>query len=146
MCAYNTFRDAAGYEFNKDAHALLSVDDLIDCCRNIHFGDGCTNIILVSTKNSDQWLQNINIAQGLSSTEKVEIEGWGEYDKPVIVDIDVIDQPYEIRISRNTKSEIKIYCVGVTDADDIQTYLNALESRIAELEETLFQIKINTEE
>lgn len=89
---------------------MLPADALIDSCRNIHFGDGCKNIILVSDKDSELWLQNISIAQGLSPTEKVEVEDWGEYDKPVIVDIDVTDQSYEIKVARNSKGELKVYC------------------------------------
>lgn len=76
--------------------------DLRDYCYYNHFDDGCIcNIIWnADTASSSYKLQNININRGTS----------GIYSSYNMINIDVLNQDYEIQVAKNSKGEIKIYC------------------------------------
>ena len=64
--------------------------------------DGCSfNIIWNATTTSSSYkLQNININRGTSGTSS-------SYN---IINIDTLNQDYEIQVAKNSSGEIKIYC------------------------------------
>ena len=67
-----------------------------------HFDDGCKfNVIWnADTTSSSILLKNINVNRGVSGTSSL-------YN---YINIDVLNQDYEIQVAKNSNGEIKIYC------------------------------------
>ena len=67
-----------------------------------HFDDGCKfNVIWnADTTSSSILLKNINVNRGVSGTSS-------SYN---YINIDVLNQDYEIQVAKNSNGEIKIYC------------------------------------
>ena len=67
-----------------------------------HFDDGCSyNVIWNSdTTSSTVLLKNININRGVVGTSS-------SYN---MININTLNQDYEIQVAKNSKGEIKIYC------------------------------------
>jgi hypothetical protein len=84
--------------------------DKIDYVRNVHYGDGCNNIVLyvnpdnVGTIHESNSIRNINVAQGLVS--KIN----GGY--PTFVELTTTGQDYEIKVARNSAGDIKVFCLA----------------------------------
>ena len=55
----------------------------------------------------DESIQNLNIAQGFSS---ISIDTAHGVFYPEVIEIDTVGQDYEIKIARNSKGEVRIYC------------------------------------
>ena len=85
--------------------------DKMDYARNVHYGDGCDNIVLyanpdnVGTINESNSIRNINVVQGLVS----KISG-GMY--PTFVELTTTGQDYEIKVARNSAGDIKVFCLA----------------------------------
>jgi hypothetical protein len=85
--------------------------DKIDYVRNVHYGDGCKNIVLyvnpdnVGTINETNSIRNINVAQGLVS----KING---RDSSTFVELTTTGQDYEIKVARNSAGDIKVFCLA----------------------------------
>ena len=67
-----------------------------------YFGDGCSyNVIWNSdTTSSTVLLKNININRGVVGTGS-------SYN---MININTLNQDYEIQVAKNSKGEIKVYC------------------------------------
>ena len=97
-CSFNSFGNYCIY--------IKFASDKLDTTKynyyqNNHFGDGCKYILFkgAETASSSQQVQNYNFAQGLQGTdsEYLTIEG-------------VRNLSYEVKVAKNSKGEIKIYC------------------------------------
>lgn len=90
-CCYNSFRMSN----SKDA-------SLRDYCFYNHFDDGCCyNVIWnTDTTGSSYVLKNININRGIL----------GKSSSYNMINIDILNQDYEIQVAKNSTGEIKIYC------------------------------------
>ena len=67
-----------------------------------HFDDGCSyNVIWNSdTTSSSVLLKNINVNRGIR----------GKSSSYNMININTLNQDYEIQVAKNSKGEIKIYC------------------------------------
>ena len=111
-CKYNSFRDAPEYSYDNN-NRYIPEGELLDYFNNNHFSDGCNNIIFwCDPTNEDNKIQNLNISQGFGS---IEIDDNGS-NIPEVLHLTTFSQDYEIKIARNSKGEVKIYC----EADLIQ--------------------------
>lgn len=108
-CNYNSFGNicfnnslANSCRYNSFRLSPSNIEPLKDYCYYNHFDDGCSyNVIWNSgTTSSDVWLKNINVNRGVSGT----------YNSYNMIDIDVLNQDYEIQVAKNSNGEIKIYC------------------------------------
>ena len=90
-CSYNSFRVSAD-----------SASSLKDFVYYNHFDDGCSyNVIWNSdTTSSTVLLKNININRGVVGTGS-------SYN---MININTLNQDYEIQVAKNSKGEIKVYC------------------------------------
>ena len=106
-CHHNSFRDSPDYSYDNDREVYIPDGELLDYFNNNHFSDGCNNIIFwCDPTDADNKIQNLNISQGLGSTE---IDDNGN-SIPEVLYLTVFSQDYEIKIARNSKGEVKIYC------------------------------------
>ena len=106
-CNNNSFRDAPEYSYDNNKKKYIPEGELLDYFNNNHFSDGCNNIIFWSDQtDADNKIQNLNISQGLGSTE-IDDDG---NSIPEVIHLTVVSQDYEIKIARNSKGEVKIYC------------------------------------
>jgi ribosomal 30S subunit maturation factor RimM len=127
-CAYNTFGDYYYYNtfgnvcfnisfydgsstyFNDELYIYQSDGVLLNNVINNRFGDSCQNLLIhigdVDTYNEESNIQNLIISQGLSSTKKDD----NDYFELELIPITVFNQDYEIKVARNSKGELKIYC------------------------------------
>ena len=99
-CENNSFGnecDNNSFRVNSSTTALLK-----DIIQNNHFDDGCSyNVIWNSdTTSSNIFLKNINVNRGVVGTSS-------SYN---MININTLNQDYEIQVAKNSKGEIKIYC------------------------------------
>ena len=75
---------------------------LLNYCQYNHFDDGCKyNVIWNDVQpTSSNLLQNVNVVRGVSGTSSA-------YNFINIVDKNAA---YEIKVAKNSKGELKIYC------------------------------------
>ena len=108
-CSYNGFFDDGSYVFNDDMLEYLSDAIPLDYVQNNKFGDGCHHLLIYNDGEvgPDESIQNLNIAQGFSS---ISIDTANGVFYPEVIKIDTVGQDYEIKIARNSKGEVKIYC------------------------------------
>ena len=112
-CYNNSLRDSPDYSYDNDSEVCIPEGELLDYFNNNHFSDGCNNIIFwCDPTDGDNKIQNLNISQGLGS---IEIDNNGS-NIPEVLHLTTFSQDYEIKIARNSKGEVKIYC----EADLIQ--------------------------
>ena len=99
-CYYNSFGNSCNY--NSFRNSASTTSTLKDYCNYNHFDDGCSyNVIWNSdTTSSSIKLKNVNINRGVSSTGS-------SFNT---INIDVLNQDYEIQVAKNSNGEIKIYC------------------------------------
>jgi hypothetical protein len=103
-CTGNSFGNiCSSNSFRISADRLSSLKNYV---QYNHLDDGCSyNIIWNSdTTSSSVLLKNININRGVSGTY---ISYNTSYN---YINIDVLNQDYEIQVAKNSKGEIKIYC------------------------------------
>ena len=106
-CDNNSFRDSPDYSYDSNNDEYIPNGKLLDYFNNNHFSDGCNNIIFWSDQtDAYNKIQNLNISQGLGSTE-IDDDG---NSIPEVIRLTVVSQDYEIKIARNSKGEVKIYC------------------------------------
>ena len=99
-CQSNSFGNTC--QFNSFRISADTSSTLKDYIQYNHFDDGCSqNVIWNSdTTSSSICLQNININRSVVSANSSD-----NY-----INIDVLNQDYEIQVAKNSKGEIKIYC------------------------------------
>ena len=95
----STLDDAVGEAYDKVARVI-----------NVPYPGGPTVDKLAhignNTYNEESSIQNLIISQGLSSTKKDD----NDYFELELIPITVFNQDYEIKVARNSKGELKIYC------------------------------------
>ena len=106
-CQYNTFGNhCGGNTFGNDCCNIKFASDSsastkYEYYKNNHFGDGCQYILFkgVDTASPSNQVQNYNFAQGLQGNASIylTIEG-------------IRNLSYEVKVAKNSKGEIKIYC------------------------------------
>ena len=99
-CSFNSFGNDCSYNsFRVSADSASSLKDYV---YYNHFDDGCSyNVIWNSdTTSSTVLLKNININRGVV----------GAYGSRNMININTLNQDYEIQVAKNSKGEIKIYC------------------------------------
>lgn len=106
-CSSNTFGDNCSYNtFGNACYLIKFASDSATSTkysyyRHNHFGDGCQYILFkgADTASPSSQVQNYNFAQGLQGTSSsyLTIEG-------------VRNLSYEVKVAKNSKGEIKIYC------------------------------------
>ena len=108
-CNYNGFFDDGSYAFDDNENEYLYDGIPLDYVQNNKFGDGCSHLLIynVSEVGPDESIQNLNIAQGFSS---ISIDTANGVFYPEVIEIDTVGQDYEIKIARNSKGDVKIYC------------------------------------
>ena len=108
-CNYNGFFDDSSYVFNDNTYEYLCDGNPLDYVQNNKFGDGCSHLLIynVGKVGPDESIQNLNIAQGFSS---ISIDTANGLFYPEVIEIDTVGQDYEIKIARNSKGEVRIYC------------------------------------
>ena len=99
-CSYNSFENKCCYNSFRDSASETGT--LKDYCIYNHFDDGCSyNVIWNSdTTSSSVLLKNINVNRGVVGTSS-------SYN---YINIDILNQDYEIRVAKNSAGEIKVYC------------------------------------
>ena len=90
-CKYNSFRVSADKSSTSKDYVQYN-----------HFDDGCSyNVIWNNdTTSSSVLLKNINVNRGIRGTGS-------SYN---MININTLNQDYEIQVAKNSKGEIKIYC------------------------------------
>ena len=108
-CNYNGFFDDSSYVFDDNTYEYLCDGSPLDYVQNNKFGDGCSHLLIynVGKVGPDESIQNLNIAQGFSS---ISIDTANGLFYPEVIEIDTVGQDYEIKIARNSKGEVRIYC------------------------------------
>ena len=108
-CNYNGFFDDSSYVFDDNKYEYLCDGSPLDYVQNNKFGDGCSHLLIynVGKVGPDESIQNLNIAQGFSS---ISIDTAHGVFYPEVIEIDTVGQDYEIKIARNSKGEVRIYC------------------------------------
>ena len=108
-CYSNGFFDDGSYAFDDNENEYLYDGIPLDYVQNNKFGDGCSHLLIynVSEVGPDESIQNLNIAQGFSS---ISIDTANGVFYPEVIEIDTVGQDYEIKIARNSKGDVKIYC------------------------------------
>ena len=99
-CEINTFGNNCWYNsFRVSADTSSALKDYV---YYNHFDDGCSyNVIWNSdTTSSTVLLKNININRGIRGT----------YSSWNMININTLNQDYEIQVAKNSKGEIKVYC------------------------------------
>ena len=99
-CENNTFGNNCWYNsFRVSASPTAALKDF---AYYNHFDDGCSyNVIWNSdTTSSSVLLKNINVNRGVVGTSS-------SYN---MININTLNQDYEIQVAKNSKGEIKIYC------------------------------------
>jgi hypothetical protein len=70
--------------------------------------EGCRNLLFHTSEviNEENKVQNITVTQGVKSIET------DDNDRliPLAIEIPVTNNEYELKIARNSKGDIKIYC------------------------------------
>ena len=99
-CKYNSFGNDCNY--NSFRLSASKTETLLNYCWHNHFDDGCSyNVIWNSVQPTDSnKLQNINVVRGVS----------GKSSKYNFINIVDKNADYEIKVAKNSKGEIKIYC------------------------------------
>lgn len=99
-CCYNSFGNHC--DCNSYRASSSTSSSLVDSFYYNHFDDGCSyNVIWSSnTTSGSTKLQNINIVRGVSGTDS-------NYN---YIDITELEAQHEIKVAKNSKGEIKIYC------------------------------------
>ena len=99
-CSYNSFDNKCKY--NSFRLSASSTDTLLNDCYYNHFNVGCSyNVIWNDVQpTSSNMLQNIKVVRGVSGTTTA-------YNFINIVDKNA---QHEIKVAKNSKGEIKIYC------------------------------------
>ena len=99
-CYYNSFGNSCDY--NSFRNSASQTGALKNYCNYNHFDDGCSyNVIWNSdTTSSSIKLKNVNINRGVSGTSS-------SFNT---INIDTLNQDYEIQVAKNSNGEIKIYC------------------------------------
>lgn len=98
-CYYNSFGNDCCYI--KFSASKLTSSTKYNYYKYNHFGDGCQYILFkgADTASPSNQVQNYNFSQGLQGTD-------GAY-----ITIDgVRNLSYEVKVAKNSKGEIKIYC------------------------------------
>ena len=108
-CKHNGFFDDSSYVFDDNKYEYLCDGSPLDYVQNNKFGDGCSHLLIynVGKVGPDESIQNLNIAQGFSS---ISIDTAHGVFYPEVIEIDTVGQDYEIKIARNSKGEVRIYC------------------------------------
>ena len=90
-CRYNSFRTSDSADSNLLSYVYYN-----------YLNNGCSyNIIWNNNTTSlTSLLKNINITKGVAGT----------YNSYNMINIDVLNQDYEIQVAKNSKGEIKVYC------------------------------------
>ena len=99
-CSYNSFGNKCSYNSFRISPDTSS--PLKDYVYYNHFDDGCSyNVIWNSdTTSSTVLLKNINVNRGIRGTVN-------SYN---MINIDVLNQDYEVQVGKNSKGGIKVYC------------------------------------
>ena len=99
-CGYNSFGN--GCNRNSFGNSASKTGTLKDYCMYNHFDDGCSyNVIWNSdTTSTTIKLKNVNINRGVCGTSS-------SYN---YINIETLNQDYEIQVAKNSNGEIKIYC------------------------------------
>ena len=99
-CQYNSFGNSCQYNSFRVSTNVVSLHKAY--VQYNHFDDGCKfNVIWnADTTSSSILLKNINVNRGVSGTSS-------SYN---YINIDVLNQDYEIQVAKNSNGEIKIYC------------------------------------
>lgn len=108
-CINNSFKDnccsnSFGKECSHNSYRLSpsTTSSLTDYFYYNHFDDGCSYNVIWSSNTAvgSTELQNINIVRGVSGTHS-------NYN---YIDITELGAQHEIKVAKNSKGEIKIYC------------------------------------
>ena len=103
-CYYNTFGNNC-YYINFTSN-IESDKDIF--CNNNSVGSGCKYITFIANGTSASPVQNYSFTQGLK----------GELNNPLEINGSNINKPYETKVAKNSKGELKIYC----EADSISNF------------------------
>ena len=99
-CESNSFgNNCWDNSFRVSADASSSLKDYVYCN---HFDGGCSNNVMWNsdTTSSTVLLKNINVNRGVV----------GKSSSFNMININTLNQDYEIQVAKNSKGEIKIYC------------------------------------
>ena len=90
---------------------FMSSGDLLPYVKNVHYGDGCSDIVLYfnGQVSDTHCVKNINVSQGLMSNLK---DGNGINIIPTFVNIQAIGVDFEWTIARRTSGEIVQFCLA----------------------------------
>lgn len=90
---------------------FMSSGNLLPYVKNVHYGDGCSDIVLYfnGQVSDTHCVKNINVSQGLKSNLK---DGNGINIIPTFVNIQAIGVDFEWTIARRTSGEIVQFCLA----------------------------------
>ena len=106
-CYSNGFYDDASYVYNEDVDDNVGDGNRLNYVQYVTLNEGCHHLLFHTTESDQEHkVQNITVTKGVKSIETND-DG---YTIPLLLEIPVTNNEYELKIARNIKGDIKMYC------------------------------------
>ena len=107
-CLYNGFYDDSSYSYNEDLDRYIGDGEKLNFVQYVTLNEGCRYLLFHTNEVIDEEnkIQNITVNKGVKS---IEINDNG-YFIPLLLEISVTNNDYELKIARNSYGDIKMYC------------------------------------
>ena len=107
-CDYNGFYDDSSYSYNEGIYKYVSDGERLNYVQYVTLNEGCHYLLFHTSEviNEKNKVQNITVTKGVKSI-KTNYDG---FNIPLLLEIPVTNNEYELKIARNIKGDIKIYC------------------------------------
>ena len=115
-CDYNTFGNTCnnngfyvGASYTEKSNGYIVNSDKLNYVQYVTLNEGCHHLLFYTSEviNKENKVQNITVTKGV---KPIDTEGYNIYYAPLLLEIPVTNNEYELKIARNIKGDIKIYC------------------------------------
>jgi hypothetical protein len=112
-CHSNGFYDDSSYSFSENLNKYIANGDKLNYVQYVTLNEGCHHLLFHTSEliNEENKVQNITVTKGVKSIETKD----GKI-VPLLLEIPVTNNEYELKIACNSNGDIKMYC----EADLIQ--------------------------
>ena len=107
-CKSNGFYDDSSYSYNENLNKYIIDGEKLNYVQYVTLNEGCHHLLFHTSKviNEENKVQNITVIKGIKSIETNVV---GRFI-PLLLEILVTNNEYELKIARNTNGDIKMYC------------------------------------
>ena len=101
-CSCNGFYDNASYSYDNALGWHTGSGNNLSYVSDITLNDWCSNLLLYTTGST---IKNITVSKNVRS---LDFDNDGKL--PLVIEIPVTNNEYELKIAKNSQGDIKIYC------------------------------------